>query len=99
MSLTEKEKKVEMAGEKLGQLMKEAGVEKKKILRKIMDGIKKHAEEQEEKGEPIDPSSLYAAAIILDDELMADDQMTDAAKEYIEAEHEYIQELHKGEEA
>lgn len=93
MEIEEKEAALIQAGEKLGQIMAKLGLEEKAILRKLKDAVENHAKEQEKKGIPVDRSSLYATAIILDDELMAMDEMVIAAKEYIDADHAYIKAL------
>lgn len=93
MSVAEKEKRLVEAGEKLGQLMAQASPEKKKILQRIMKTVEEFAREMQSQGRFIDKSSMYAVAILIDDELNADDTLAEVAKEYIEADYNYLQAL------
>lgn len=93
MTIKEKEQALILAGEKLGKLMAKADKKQKEILVAIKDQVEKYAKETEEKGKCVDRSSMYAVAIILDDNLEVDEELTRAAKEYIDADYEYIMSL------
>ncbi len=91
--LQEKEEAMIKAGEKLGELMSQAPEEKKVILKKILSAVEEFSTEREKQGVLIDKSSIYAAAIMLDEELKADENLMEAAKAYIDADYEYIKAL------
>lgn len=93
MTIKEKENALIAAGEKLGELMAKTSEDDKKILLEIKDQVEKYALEMEEKGKCVDRSSLYAVAIILDDNLKLDMQLLEAAKEFVDADYEYIKSL------
>lgn len=93
MTIKEKENAMIAAGEKLGELMAKASDEDKKILVEIKDQVEKYALEMEEKGKAVDRSSLYAVAVILDDNLKEDMELLLAAKEFVDADYEYIKSL------
>ncbi len=92
-NIEEKEKRLIEAGEKLGRIMAKVSDEKKKVLQRIKRTVEEFAKDMESKGRFIDRSSMYAMGIIIDDELNADDELAEAAKEYIEADHQYLQAL------
>jgi len=93
MTIKEKEENLIKAGEKLGELMAKCSKKEKAILQEIKKSVEKYAAEMEENGKYVDKSSLYAVAIILDDNLNADDGLLEAAKVYIDVDFEYIKSL------
>ncbi|MCE1247720.1 MAG: hypothetical protein LWY06_13855 [Firmicutes bacterium] len=99
MSIKEKEDAMMQAGDKLGLLMSKTSPEQKEILKKIKDDVEKYASEREKEGKYIDRSSMYAVAIILDDNLKAEEELITAAKEFIDADYEYIKCLKNATEA
>lgn len=93
MTIKEKEKALVKVGEELGELMAKASPEDKNILQQIKKSVEKYAAETEEKNKCVDRSSMYAIAIILDDNLNASDELIECAKKYIDADYEYIMSL------
>ena len=97
MTIKDKEQALVSAGDKLGELMSKTSEDDKKILQEIKKQVEQYANEMMELGKAVDRSSLYAVAVILDDNLKADDELFKAAKEYIDADYEYITSLKEGE--
>jgi len=93
MTIKEKEEALIKVGEELGELMAKASPEDKEILQQIKKAVEKYAKEMEEQGKYVDRSSMYAIAIILDDNLNASDELIDCAKRFIDADYEYIKSL------
>lgn len=93
MSIKEKEEMMVKAGEVLGELMSKADDKQKEIMLVIMEQVEKYAAEMEAKGKCIDKSSMYATAILLDDNLNPNDELVNAAKHYIDADYDYIMSL------
>ncbi|MCD4785670.1 MAG: hypothetical protein K8T10_17750 [Candidatus Eremiobacteraeota bacterium] len=93
MIIKEREEALVKVGEELGGLMAQASPEDKNILQQIKKAVEKYAAEMEEKGKCVDRSSMYAVAVILDDNLNASDNLIECAKRYIDADYEYIMSL------
>lgn len=84
------EKKLEEVGEKMGQLMKNASPEEKERLKAMLDEINTFVtKEEQESGHYYDRSALFAAAVIADPDL-ANEELKQAAKEYIEIDYLFV---------
>lgn len=91
------ENQLEKAGEKMGQLMMKASEKEKEILRGMKKEVEDFAVEEEKKGKYYDKSALFAAGIIANPEI-SDDDLKNAAKEYIEIDHKFIRLMKEEEE-
>lgn len=92
-SIREKEESMEKAALKLGEAMYACSQEDKELLRQLKANVENFAVQQEKEGKFIDKSSLYALSIVLDEKLGAIESLAQSAKEYVDAEYEYIKGL------
>lgn len=80
------------AGERLGKAMMKCSEKEKEILRELKKKVEEYAKEQEERGKFLDKSSLFAAAIIVTTEI-ENEELIEAAKEYIEMDYLFVKSL------
>jgi tRNA pseudouridine38-40 synthase len=83
------EKQLEAVGERMGLLMGKAPDKDKELLRRMKKEIDDFAKEEETKGKFYDRSALFSAGIIANPDI-TDENLKNAAKEYIEVDHLFI---------
>jgi hemerythrin-like domain-containing protein len=92
MDLTAQEKNLIEAGERLGEAMKQASPEEKRILREMKDQVESFAKEEEAKGRLLDRSALFAAGIIAHPDI-TNEVLLEAAKNYIDMDYLFVKSL------
>ena len=83
------EKNLEVIGEKMGHLMKDAPLNEKEILKRMNNEVRQFAEQEEKNGKYFDKSAIFAAGIISNADI-TNQELKKAAKEYIETDYLFI---------
>ena len=91
MSEIDYEKRLEEAGDNLGNIMEKSSKEEKSKLALMHKEIDDFVESSEKEGKHFEKTSFFAAAILSSPDLSED--MKKAAKAYIEADYAYVNSL------
>ncbi len=90
MELKEKEAALEVAADKLGQVMKKQPENVKEVLRKLKEEAEDFCDKAKtEKEEYYDKAGLFVLAMTLDDNLKDIKELMDECQNYLEADQEH----------